>query len=207
MLWSAFALILTGAALAWLIVRSAPAAVAVGIDPAAKLVATWTFAGIALAAGLWISHVDEKQFLIGLPIAVMGPFFFIIDVLTHRLPNGATLVCFLLTVAGLIPAVVFLHWFVVIRALLAALLAGCVLLLAWAAGQLGLGDVKLAVSLALFLGAISWQALALGTILSFLSAGIVAVILLLRRRAGWRSRLALGPWLIVGTLVTAFVVG
>lgn len=189
----------------WLIFRSRSASVAVGVDPATRLMAVWVVLGL-LNAGLFFSYQEgERVLLYGMPLMVLGPYFFTIDLLTHRIPNRSTLVLGLLTCLPLLGAVVTLHWGSVFRAFFGSVLVAVILGLAWAAGQLGLGDVKLSISLAAALTAVSWKALGLATVLSFLLAGAVAVFLLIFRKGSWRQRLALGPWLVVGSTVAFYL--
>lgn len=77
----------------------------------------------------------------------------------------------------------------------------CYLLLAVARpGAMGMGDVKLAGALGLFLGWLGPDALAVGAIAGFLLGGGAGVVLLLRG-AGRMSSLAFGPWLLAGAWV------
>lgn len=60
---------------------------------------------------------------------------------------------------------------------------------------MGLGDVKLAIGLGLwfnFLNSMNWL------LVSFLTGGVIASILLLRGRAKLKTKIAFGPFLIVG---------
>lgn len=77
----------------------------------------------------------------------------------------------------------------------------CYLLLAIARpGGMGMGDVKLAGALGLFLGWLGPETLAVGVIAGFLLGGGAGLVLLLRG-AGRRSALAFGPWLLAGAWV------
>lgn len=77
----------------------------------------------------------------------------------------------------------------------------CYLLLAVARpGAMGMGDVKLAGALGLFLGWLGPDTLAVGAIAGFLLGGGAGVVLLLRG-AGRKASLAFGPWLLAGAWV------
>jgi leader peptidase (prepilin peptidase)/N-methyltransferase len=77
----------------------------------------------------------------------------------------------------------------------------CYLLLAIARpGGMGMGDVKLAGALGLFLGWLGPETLAVGVIAGFLLGGGAGLVMLLRG-AGRRSALAFGPWLLAGAWV------
>jgi len=77
----------------------------------------------------------------------------------------------------------------------------CYLLLSVARpGAMGMGDVKLAGALGLFLGWLGPDTLAVGVIAGFLLGGGAGVVLLLRG-AGRRASIAFGPWLLAGAWV------
>ena len=92
-----------------------------------------------------------------------------------------------------------------LRALVAAALLGLsYLVVALLPGRgLGLGDVKLAAVLGYLLGFAGWPAVLLGAVVPHLINGPIAVFLLLRRRAGRRTEMPLGPALLVGALCGA----
>ena len=73
-------------------------------------------------------------------------------------------------------------------------------------GGMGLGDVKLAGVLGMYLGAAGWAQLAVGTIAAFVLGGTVAVILLIAQRARRTDGLPFGPWMLAGAW-TGLVVG
>lgn len=65
-------------------------------------------------------------------------------------------------------------------------------------GGMGLGDVKLAGVLGLCLAWFGWDVLAVGGFAAFLLGGLYAVGLVLARRAGRRSGIPFGPWMLAG---------
>jgi len=76
----------------------------------------------------------------------------------------------------------------------------------WAATRgrgMGFGDVKLAFLMGLLLG---YPAVIIAFYVAFLTGAMVGVILMIRRRVGWKSKIAFGPFLVLGTIV-AFVWG
>lgn len=127
-----------------------------------------------------------------------------VDVREHRLPDWLTYAAFagaagLLAVAALVPG----EWGNYGRSWLGAL-AMVVVFLALALlrpGELGLGDVKLAASLGMLLGWIGWAHVVLGGFLGFLFGGVYSLVLVLARRAGRRSQVPFGPFLIGGAVV------
>ena len=70
----------------------------------------------------------------------------------------------------------------------------------------GFGDVKLAGVLGMYGGWLGWTAWTLSLFTASLYAGGVGVVLLASGRAGLRSRVAMGPYLVAGAL-TAVLVG
>ncbi|MGC5585798.1 prepilin peptidase [Ornithinimicrobium sp. W1665] len=66
---------------------------------------------------------------------------------------------------------------------------------------LGLGDVKLAVVLGAGLGWFGWPEVVAGIYAGFLVGGLLAVLLLLTRRVGWKGDFAYGPPMMVGALL------
>jgi leader peptidase (prepilin peptidase)/N-methyltransferase len=71
-------------------------------------------------------------------------------------------------------------------------------------GGMGLGDVKLAGVLGLFLGWLGWGELVVGAFGAFLLGGLFGVALLLGRRAGRKSSIPFGPWMLVGAWLGIF---
>jgi len=143
----------------------------------------------ALPAYLWLGAV-------GLTLAV-------IDIDCHRLPDRLTLPSYPVGAVLLGIAALAQHRPGALgRGLLAAAaVAGVFFVLAFISPRsLGLGDVKLVGLLALHLGFLGWGELVLGLFAGFVVGAVVAVALLARRRAGWRSDVAFGPSLLAGAL-------
>lgn len=67
-----------------------------------------------------------------------------------------------------------------------------------ARGGFGMGDVKLAFLLGLFLAYASWGTLIVGVFLAFVVGGLVALLLLLTKVRGRKDPIAFGPALIAG---------
>ena len=67
-----------------------------------------------------------------------------------------------------------------------------------ARGGFGMGDVKLAVLLGVFLAYQSWRTMWAGIFLAFLIGGLVSLVLLLTRRKGRKDAIPFGPPLILG---------
>lgn len=165
---------------------------------------SWYLAGVTavlwglLAADGWRASLPAALLVAGLGVAMAY-----IDIREHRLPDRLTYPAFAGAALALaIAAVVTGDWSSYGRALAAAAVL-TVVFLALALirpGELGLGDVKLAASLGLLLGWIGWGHLVLGTFLSFAYGGIYSAVLLVLRRAGRRTAIPFGPFLLAGTL-------
>lgn len=73
-----------------------------------------------------------------------------------------------------------------------------------ARGGFGMGDVKLALLLGLFLGHAGWDALIVGFVLAILLGGIASVVLLVFTRKGRKAKFAYGPYLVAGAWIGLF---
>ncbi|NAZ74896.1 prepilin peptidase [Kineococcus sp. T13] len=132
----------------------------------------------------------------------------LIDLQVHRLPDRIVLPSYAVALVLLTAASAGSgNW----TALLRALAGGCVLFLLYAVvfvvkpGGMGLGDVKLAGVLGLYLAWWGWDALAVGSFLAFLLGGLVAVPLVLFTAAGRRSKMPFGPAMLGGALLALVV--
>ncbi len=70
---------------------------------------------------------------------------------------------------------------------------------------MGWGDVKLAGVLGLYTGFLGWGSWAVGLFGGFLFGGVVSIGLVLAGRAGRKSRVPYGPFMIAGALVAVLV--
>ncbi|MBG6055651.1 leader peptidase (prepilin peptidase)/N-methyltransferase [Salinibacterium sp. CAN_S4] len=73
-------------------------------------------------------------------------------------------------------------------------------------GGMGLGDVKLAGVIGIFLGFLGWEQLIVGAAAAFILGGIASAVLIIIRKAGRRSGIPFGPWMLGGAWV-AIVAG
>lgn len=73
-----------------------------------------------------------------------------------------------------------------------------------ARGGFGMGDVKLAFLLGLFLGYAGWDALLVGFILAILLGGVASVLVLLVTKKGRKAKFAYGPYLVIGAWIGLF---
>jgi leader peptidase (prepilin peptidase)/N-methyltransferase len=124
-----------------------------------------------------------------------------VDLARHRLPDRVTYPAAAGCAAALlVDAAVTGAWAALVRALGAAIVAfalasGARLL---SPGALGGGDVKLMGLLGLVLGWAGWGVLMSGVFAGFLVGALGALLLMAVGRAGWRTRVAFGPPLLVG---------
>ena len=145
-----------------------------------------------------------------IPLVFFGIQLSIIDFKSHRLPNQ--LVGWFVAVEILIMGIT--GWMASDFARLptalgiaATTMISYVLLYLVSRGSLGMGDVKFAFPLGLCVGWYSADQWLVAIFVSFLIAGLVAVIGLVTKRMTRKSRLAFGPYMFLGTfLVCVFEV-
>lgn len=130
-----------------------------------------------------------------------------IDYREHRLPNRWVASAGICGITMLTAAAYLGHDFEMLgRGVLAGFAASAVLLMANAFGGLGMGDVKLAAVLGLYLGWFSWTATFAGVWLAFALAAITVLVRAVRNHREWRKAVAFGPYLSAGTMaVGAFI--
>jgi leader peptidase (prepilin peptidase) / N-methyltransferase len=128
----------------------------------------------------------------------------------HRLPDKVVFPSVAVVAAAwLVDAVLLGTWDALVRALLAGLVAfaGAVGAALVSPGGMGFGDVKLLGLLGVLLGWFGWAVLGLGVVLGFVVGAVGTVVLLVLRRTGWRSEVALGPSLLLGAVLALTFVG
>jgi leader peptidase (prepilin peptidase)/N-methyltransferase len=69
---------------------------------------------------------------------------------------------------------------------------------------MGFGDVKLAGVLGLYTGFLGWGAWAVALFGGFLFGGVVSIGLVLAGRAGRKSKVPYGPFMVLGAMVAIF---
>ncbi|GAB3466638.1 hypothetical protein GCM10027519_35190 [Kineococcus endophyticus] len=141
-------------------------------------------------------------------LAAVAVALALIDLDVRRLPDVIVLPSYGVALALLAMASAGTgDWWAFLRALIggASLFAFYVLIVVVKPGGMGLGDVKLAGVLGLYLAWWGWDALAVGAFLAFLIGGLVAIPLVLFGGAGRRSKMPFGPAMLAGALVALFV--
>ena len=204
-LWCVLTAGLGGAAVGWFLPRAVLrySPVTDELDPAPSrpvlMVLTATlFVLVASYFGLsW--QIPAYYFFVAVAVVLA-----VIDLRHHLLPN-----------AGVLPALVFGFvllavaaigenaWGALLRAVLGALVlfALYLVLAIISPAGLGMGDVKLAAALGLFLGFQGWGALFVGAVLASVVGMVVGFAVLASRRGGLHSDIPFGPSMLAGALV------
>lgn len=141
-------------------------------------------------------------------LAAVGVALALIDLDVKRLPNVLTLPSYAVGAALLGVAALTGHGAApYLRALLGmlALFAFYFLLVLVYPSGMGLGDVKLAGVLGLYLGWLGWGSLVVGAFSAFLLGGLVGVGLMLFKGAGRKAKIPFGPFMLLGALVAILV--
>lgn len=169
------------------------------------LVALWTVSGLQsmpAADGASVLLVVAFLYLMAISVALT-----MIDLDTHRLPNAIVLPAYpvmlaLLTAASALSG----DWGALLRGVsgMFALAAAYLLLALAVPGGMGFGDVKLAGVIGLALAYLGWGPLAVGSFGAFLLGGTFAIVLVVTRRAGRRSGIPFGPWMVGGAWIGIF---
>ena len=173
------------------------------ITGVAFIVVVWLFAvtgaGASESAGAMAVTVAAYLYLAAISVALT-----FIDLDTHRLPNAVVLPAYL--VAGVAFTAVALlegEWDAFLRAAIgmSALYAFYLALRLIRPAGMGGGDVKLAGVLGIYLGWLGWGALVVGAFAAFLLGGVFGIALIVAGRAGRRTAIPFGPWMIAGAWV------
>ncbi|REJ04647.1 prepilin peptidase [Microbacterium bovistercoris] len=142
--------------------------------------------------------------LVHIALVGVGAWLLVIDARTHRLPNRIVLPTLgVLLVLVIVEAPATGDIARLVRSLLGMLLlAGFYAVMRLASRQgVGGGDVKLAAVIGLVLGWHGWQALVIGAASAFVLGALYALALMALRRADRSTRIAFGPWMIVGAVL------
>lgn len=169
---------------------------------AVALLAALAGAGAAVLAEGWLQLVTFAALGLGCAVLVA------VDLDCHRLPDVVTIPTAATLVAGLVVVSAQQgQWHPLGRALAAGVVLGLAFLaLALISPRsLGLGDVKLAGLLGVFLGWFGWASVLVGVVATFLLGGLAAVVLLAFARASRSTALAFGPWLVLGAVAAVAV--
>jgi leader peptidase (prepilin peptidase)/N-methyltransferase len=143
-------------------------------------------------------------------VGTLGVAMAYIDVREHRLPDWINIAALAGGALALLGAALATgEWAAYGRGWLAALAVGAFyfLMALIRPADLGLGDVKLSVVIGLMLGWASWSDVVTGVFAGFLLGGLLGLALLITRRAGRRTPLPFGPFMLAGALLALLLSG
>ncbi|MEH0557428.1 prepilin peptidase [Streptomyces sp. B21-101] len=166
--------------------------------PAIALVMAVVCAVLAVATG------SRPELLVWLLLAPIAVLLATVDFAVHRLPDVVTLPFSASALVGLGGAALLPgaggSWR---TALLGSLTLGACYLVLFLINPrgFGFGDVKLAPALGAVLGWYGWGILLIGTFVGYLFGALFGVGLILARRAGRKSTIPFGPFLLAGVFV------
>jgi len=196
--------------LSWLLLRARCRDCGTAISaryPIVEAATALAFAGVAVSV-LQSAALPELPALLLLPallyLAAITIALALIDLDTHTLPNRIVLPAYPIGVLLLVVATIASgDWGDLLRASIgsAALFAFYLVLVLVYPGGMGLGDVKLAGVLGLFLGYLGWPALIIGAFAAFVLGGLYAIVLLVTRRVARTGGIPFGPWMLAGAWV------
>jgi leader peptidase (prepilin peptidase) / N-methyltransferase len=168
-------------------------------------------AGTAVAFGAitaWIAHPDQPsgvaRWLLAAALCLFAAASIalaLIDLETHRLPDAVVGPAYALAAVSLCAtSAASGEWADLSRGLAGMVLLGASYYVVHAVRPdgMGFGDVKLAGLIGLVTGYVGWGALAVGALAAFVLAACFGVALVAAGRAGRRSGLAFGPWMLAG---------
>lgn len=170
-------------------------------------ITTAVLTGILCGAFTWRLGMD-----LSLPafifLAVLGVQLSRIDIALHLLPNPLVLILlaggfFLLLMPGLLN----LQADNLLRSVLGALIlfAGYLILGLISPGAIGMGDVKLAAPVGLYLGYLGWGQLLYGGLFCFLLNGVATLFYLARKGRKQAAEVPHGPSMIAATAAMALL--
>jgi leader peptidase (prepilin peptidase)/N-methyltransferase len=190
--------------LSWLLLRGRCRTCADPISPRYPLVEVGT-AALFVAFGIHFGiHADLPAYLY---IAAVGVALAMIDIDLMRLPDILTLPSYpvglaLLGIAAWVDDAP--HAFV--RALIGMAALAAFYGLAWLLypAGMGLGDVKLAGVVGLYLGWLGWGQLAVGAFAAFAVGAVVSIAIVGFKGGGRKTRVPFGPFMLIGLLIGIF---
>ncbi|MFF7292930.1 prepilin peptidase [Microbacterium sp. NPDC008134] len=156
--------------------------------------------------------MDTRFALVGLVHLLLlgiGGWLLVIDARTHRLPDRIVLPTLAgLLLLALVDALATGDRAPSIRALLGMIVLGgfYALLRLLSRSGMGGGDVKLAAVIGVVLAWHGWTALAVGAASAFVLGALYALGLMALRRADRTTRIAFGPWMIIGAVLGVLAV-
>jgi len=137
-------------------------------------------------------------------LAAISVALALIDIDTRRLPNAIVLPSYV--VVPVLLAVASWgadDWPAMLRAVIGgvALYAFYFVMVLVKPGAMGFGDVKLAGILGAYLAWLGWGSFAVGAFAAFLVGGVFSIGLMVAGRAGRKSKIPFGPWMLIGCAI------
>jgi len=155
----------------------------------------------------WIAVAVVLQLVAFLYFAAVSVALFLIDIDTHRLPDVLVLPSYVVGIVlfGVV-TIILGTWVDILIAIVSAVALGVfyLILALIRPGGMGLGDVKLAGVIGLFLGWIGVGSVVVGAFSAFLLGGLFSIGLMIFRKAGMKAKIPFGPWMLVGAWVGVF---
>ncbi|CAN5192028.1 A24 family peptidase [soil metagenome] len=171
------------------------------------LVGIWAAPTVAAASDAPTSIAAVLRLGAFLYLAAITVALAIIDIESHRLPNVIVLPGYAVGAALLGTAALLDGDYVALGRMAAGagiLFAFYFLLAIISPRGMGMGDVKLAGVLGLFLGSLGWGQLAVGAGAAFVLGGVFSITLLIMKRVGRKGGIPFGPWMLLGAWVGIF---
>jgi leader peptidase (prepilin peptidase)/N-methyltransferase len=169
--------------------------------------------GVAIATGLLWCAIGAWSLAGGMAVSLLpgvlaltsaGVVLTVIDVRHHRLPNDVVYPLYPVALLGLaLDGLITGEW-PLASASLGAVVWVVVVGLPWliSGGRgMGFGDVKLAPILGFTLGWVALSVAVVGLLIAFLLGALVGVALMITGRAGRRTAIPFGPFMLVGALL------
>ncbi len=177
--------------------------------PAVELLTAAVFAAVAarFAPGSDDGWHSLPAFLY---LAAVGIALAAIDLDTKRLPNVLVFPSYAVGGALLgLAAILGDGTTPLVRAVLGMVAMYAVYFVLWFAvpGGMGFGDVKLAGVLGLYLGWLGWATLGVGLLAGWFAGGLVGVLLMVFGKAGRKTAVPFGPFMIFGALFAVLAGG
>jgi leader peptidase (prepilin peptidase) / N-methyltransferase len=187
--------------LGWLLLRGRCADCGERISARYPLVEAGTaalFVAVAARFG-WSWELPAYLYLAAIAVALA-----MIDLAEYRLPDAIVRPSYAVAAALLMPVALLAGDPTAIYRGLAAAAVMWLLFLVISRFGMGWGDVKLAPLLGFYLGWLGWSSVAVGAFAPFLLGGVVAVALVAARRAGRKTKVPFGPFMLAGAFVAVF---
>lgn len=199
--------------ISWLILRGKCRDCGTAISPRYPLVELGTALAFIPVAVLFVPTAATAAGLVAdvlvlvafLGLTAVSVALAIIDLETQTLPNRivlpslATMGALLLT-AGLVRG----DGEALLRTAIGMVALFVLYLVLALVGGMGFGDVKLAALVGMATAWVSWPAFAVGAFAAFALGGVFGLVLLIARRAGRKTAVPFGPWMLLGAWIGIF---